>query len=158
MNLIQANKSHIKDIWFLRNDPLTRKASINSEEITWEEHNNWLKKNLNNKDMTIYIAELNNIIIGYIRFEKKFSETDTCSISISVDSKYHGLGYGSLLLRNGIIKFMRKTKNINKLIAVVKKNNLKSNKLFMKGNFIKESETDSEIKYSIKRSDNNYSI
>ena len=44
MKLTKANKSHIKDIWFLRNEPLTRKMSLNSEPISWEEHNNWLKK------------------------------------------------------------------------------------------------------------------
>jgi len=151
MKLIKANKSHIKDIWFLRNEPLTRKMSLNSEPISWEEHNNWLKKNLNNKDMIIYVAEIDKNSLGYLRFEKKISEQETYFVSISISSKYHGSGYGTYLLHNGIIKFFEEKKNINKLIAVIKKDNLKSKKLFLRQNFKKESETEYEITYGLKR-------
>ena len=151
MNLVQANKSHIRDIWYFRNDPISREMCFNSEEISWRDHKDWFEKNSLNKDMVIYVAEVDKVNLGYIRFDNTFLYPEKYSISIILSPKYRGLGYGRLLLRNGIIKFWDQRKNINKVIAIVKKKNINSIKLFLKENFKVEKETDSEIEYYLKR-------
>lgn len=50
-----------------RNDSETRKASLNSQTISVEEHQNWFKQSLQSEKRQIYIASVNGISVGMIR-------------------------------------------------------------------------------------------
>ena len=50
-----------------RNDPKTRKASHNMEEVQRDEHISWLIKTLNNRNRRLLIAEESGVPIGTIR-------------------------------------------------------------------------------------------
>ena len=52
-----ASTKDSDDILRWRNDPITRKMSIDSSKISQTTHNNWYKKSLKSKNCSIYIAE-----------------------------------------------------------------------------------------------------
>ena len=68
----KIKRTHIKDLWELRNNEQTRKISINSKPIHPNDHFIWFNKiNQNKTKIFIAIDKKNKKVIGYVRFEKK---------------------------------------------------------------------------------------
>ncbi len=69
-NKVNLRPATLKDADFLfkcRNDPQTREASHNTEEISLSEHLSWLERSLKNPDCIIMIAEKKGLLIGTVR-------------------------------------------------------------------------------------------
>ena len=104
------------------NDPKVREMSINSNMIYWQGHLNWLIKKLESQTCKIFILEQNDIPVGQIRFEY-FNEE--WGIDYSIGKQYRGQGLGQVILELSIPFFC------NYIIrAIVKQDNLPSNKIF----------------------------
>ncbi len=134
--LVSAKSCHSETIWEWRNDPITRKMSVNSEKVSWEEHTSWYEKVLLDKGKKLYVGEEEGIPIGVIRFDKCFDEEYVYQVSINISPAHRQKGYGKQLLTHGIRKLLKEVENCKFIKAEVKKDNESSNKLFKSFGFI----------------------
>ena len=123
-------------IWDWRNDPITRKMSVNSEKVSWEEHTSWYEKVLLDKCGKLYVGEEGGIPIGGVRFDKCDDEEYVYEVSINISPASRRKGFGKQLLTNGIRRLLKEVDNCKFIRAEVKKDNESSNKLFMLCGFI----------------------
>ena len=134
--IVSAKSCHSETIWEWRNDPITRKMSINSEKVSWEEHTSWYEKILLDKCMKLYVGEEEGIPIGVVRFDKCDDDEYVYEVSINISPAYRKKGFGKQLLTHGIRKLLKEVENCKFIRAEVKKDNLSSNKLFKSFGFI----------------------
>lgn len=131
-----------KDLLFeWANDKECRKNSFHSEAISYEEHCKWFSKQLVNQKCCMYLCYCENIPIGQVRIN---CEGEAGCISYFIASEYRGRGhaYNMLLLMECEMKG-----KIKQLTACVKYDNIASQMVFRKGNYIGIREKD-YIKYS----------
>ena len=64
-----ASINDAKILYLWRNDSMTRLSSHNTNKIKWNDHINWLKSMLDNKDKKIFIAKSNGKPVGTVRAE-----------------------------------------------------------------------------------------
>ena len=118
-------------IFEIANDDEVRKSSFNSEKILLEDHKNWFKNILNDDSVKFYVLEYEDDLIGQLRldFDEKYPV-----ISISLNKKYRGLGLSKILLSKGLELID------GKVIAYIKKENIRSISFFKSMGFKKECE------------------
>jgi UDP-2,4-diacetamido-2,4,6-trideoxy-beta-L-altropyranose hydrolase len=130
-------------------DPKIRTFSFQHHTITKEEHTLWFQKMIADTKCLYLIAETDDYILGSIRFD---IDNEKAIISYLIDSKYHGMGLGQILLRKGIdfLVNVKKTNNlfIKKIVGYVMKPNLPSIKAFEKLGF-KKFEEKNKFKFEL---------
>jgi len=114
-----------------RNDKATRMASHTTGEVKLEDHIEWLKSTLLNKNRNLYVAEENGVPVGTVRADY---DNGIYELSWTVSTKARGKGVGKWmvsLLANRIKDPIR---------AEVKKGNEASSKIaeFSEMKFVKE--------------------
>lgn len=121
------------------NDEAVRVNAINSEKIIWEVHKKWFQNKLSDKNITqIYIVENGDgHLIGQIRFDR---QVDEAVIDYSIDKNFRGKGYGASILEYGERKIKKVWPDIERLVGVVKPENLVSRKCFKKAGFTEKKE------------------
>lgn len=118
-------------IWEIRNDPQVRQFSRYSEEIDFENHDQWFKKvYLESHDNFCFVLSYWGKVIGYCRFDF-VDKQNGYSISLAIDPAHQGIGFGQFLLSESL----KKTPPGKDILAEIQKNNLRSIKLFQKNNF-----------------------
>tara|TARA_Y100000591_G_C21475913_1_gene518003 strand:- start:167 stop:616 length:450 start_codon:yes stop_codon:yes gene_type:complete len=139
---IKIRKVSIKDlefVYFLKNEVLARKNSINSNKILFKDHKIWFKKKIKDKNTLFYLILSENLEkIGTVRYDFEYL---FAKVSINIDLKFRNLGYGTIMLKET-------DKLINKnviLVAVVKKSNAKSLKIFKKNKYIILDKTSNQV-------------
>ncbi|MBE6508523.1 MAG: GNAT family N-acetyltransferase [Methanobrevibacter sp.] len=116
-------------IFEIANDDDVRKSSFNSEKIQLEDHKKWFNNILNDDSVKFHVLEYETDLIGQLRldFDEKYPV-----ISISLNKKYRGLGLSKILLSEGL-------KLIDgKVVAYIKKDNVRSISFFKSMGFKKE--------------------
>ena len=93
--LVSAKSCHSETIWEWRNDPITRKMSVNSEKVSWEEHTSWYEKFLLDKCRKLYVGEEEGIPIGVVRFDKCDDDEYVYEVSINISPAYRKKVLGS---------------------------------------------------------------
>jgi len=121
------------------NDPVVRKNAFNSNTISWRGHQEWYRHRLHDKNCYMYVIENDGIEIGQVRFDIVNSNAE---ISYSVDDKFRGKGIGKELLILAINELKNECSDISEINAKVKKQNIASNKIFMKLGFDAEEKND----------------
>ena len=114
------------------NEENVRKNSFSMEPILYEDHINWLVKNLKDKMCYMYIAYDGKQPVGQIRIN---IENEKAYISYSVDCAQRGKGYGLgmlMALEDEINQSQIPTK---KLVGLVKCENKASIKAFEKASY-----------------------
>jgi len=122
-----ADKSDCKDIYAWKSDIVSRTMSFNSNIPTYEEHFQWFNSSLNNKNRKLYIGEIGTTKIGVCRFDYD-SKIEVVEVSINMNPKFRGRGYGKLLLASSISTFQKVHKS--EFLAKIKPENLASLKIF----------------------------
>ena len=84
-----------------RNDPETRRNSINTGEVTPEEHALWMNRVLVEDVYKAYVASADDIPVGVVRLEFDFKEK-TCDLSFTVAPERRGRGYGSAMVAHAL--------------------------------------------------------
>jgi RimJ/RimL family protein N-acetyltransferase len=111
-----------------RNDPETRKQSLNDRRIASDVHARWLRTRLSSSaDVRIYVAERNGVPVGQARFERQpggFAE-----VSISVARTARGQGVGRLLIESASVRAAKEL-NVGEIVAIVKAQNRASLRAF----------------------------
>ena len=126
--------------------------------ISFKNHSNWFSKIIDSENDIIYIANINNIKIGYIKF--KIFNGSYSTISIIINPKYQNLGIGSKLLLKSLNK-LNKYMNINIFYSEILKKNKISLNFFKRNGFVEvENKKNIKISYNkknyllIKKNDN----
>ena len=122
------------DIWQWRNDQHTREMSLDSVPIGWISHDNWFRNTLKNSQRVTYVGYLEDRDkIGVCRFDID-SNLNIAYVSINLNPAYRGKKLSYPLLKLCMERFWTHTQI--SLIAIIKKNNLGSQKCFIAAGFI----------------------
>jgi UDP-2,4-diacetamido-2,4,6-trideoxy-beta-L-altropyranose hydrolase len=111
-----------------------RKYARNPNPPSWEEHIEWFKSCLADPSRLLYLlADGQKNIVGLLRLDKLIEKTnarDTYEISILISPEHQGKG----LATSALIKLKKLHKNAT-YIATIDKNNISSQKAFVKVGF-----------------------
>lgn len=146
--LRKATKGDMMLLYKWANDKEVRKNAFHTHTISLEEHKSWYQKMINSENCSIFIYMKNEIPIGQIRLNY---EGNCATIDYSIDKKYQGQGYSSMMLILAEKEILSTRNDIKYFNAEVKIDNIASRKNFEKLGY-KSVEI---IKYS-KKLDNNY--
>jgi spore coat polysaccharide biosynthesis protein SpsF len=118
------------------NDPTSRENSYHKNEIKYSDHMNWFTNKLNSKLCFFYLFfNDENIPAGQVRIEKNADENSKeAIISVSVDFKFRGKGFGKEMIRTATDDFLNKFIEY-KVIAYVFSKNMSSYKSFINAGF-----------------------
>lgn len=118
-----------------RNDQETRSQSISQDEISQVEHMSWLKRSLESKTRTIFIAEAHGQAIGTIRLDNK--DNDQIELSWTIGREFRGKGYGRMILDT-----VCRQNDHQKLLATIRSENTASMSMAKKCGFLLKNESD----------------
>jgi L-amino acid N-acyltransferase YncA len=127
IGLRAADKSDCEDVYAWRSDIVSRSMSFNSNIPSYEEHSLWFNSSLNNTDRKLYIGEIGSTKIGVCRFDHN-TKSGVVEVSINMNPKCRGRGYGKRLLASGMRAFQKIYKT--EFLAKIKPENLASLKIF----------------------------
>ena len=122
-----ADKSDCEDVYAWRSDIVSRTMFFNSNIPSYEEHFQWFNSSLNNSDRKLYIGEIGSTKIGVCRFDHN-TKSRVVEVSINMNPKFRGRGYGKRLLASSIRAFQKIYKT--EFLAKIKPENLASLKTF----------------------------
>ncbi len=128
INIRKTDITDVKDLFEWRNDNLSRKMMLNSNMIEWNDHLNWHKKVLKNKNIVVLIC-INEYQqkIGVVHFK---IDAKNITIAINLSPKYRGKGFSKNCILLAINFFKKEFPDNRKICAQIKKNNIISLKLF----------------------------
>lgn len=135
--------------WEWRNDPLTRKMSLNEGVITWEGHQAWYRAAQLDPKKTLLMAWQGTHRVGIVRFEAL--DDDTVEISIAVSPEMRGKHIGKAVLQAGCRYAFQKL-NAKKIAADIKNENEPSIRLFESVGFKIDHEKEGVRSYFLKKS------
>ena len=92
----QAGKDDLKNIFEWRNNKKIRDVSINSAPISWEEHQRWFDAVLTNKNCLLVIGTTGNKTVGVARFDIANIEAEV-SIYLVPEGGFAGHGHNLLM-------------------------------------------------------------
>jgi RimJ/RimL family protein N-acetyltransferase len=127
-------------------DAVVRQYSLNKSEITLESHKNWFNSKLNDNDCLYFIAEKGKDQVGSFRLD--LSSDGSGYISYLIDPTFHGNGYGSELLRQGV-RIAKDNPSIKNIIGEVMIENKASVKAFENLGFTIISKTNGLFRYKL---------
>lgn len=131
INFRLAEPTDIKSYFNWANDDSVRNVSFNSEKITYQDHQVWFEKQLNDENCFMYVF-YSHIDIGQVRIQK-ITDNDAI-INISLDEKFRGKGYGVQMLTMSTELFRESFPNII-INAYIKVENIASKIVFEKSKF-----------------------
>ncbi len=114
------------------NDEVTRTNAFNTDSITWEEHNEWFSRMMDNLFEHQYIMMGDDKAIGQIRLSV---EDDTAEIDYSIDHRFRGKGYGNAIVCLVKEKIKEDLPVVKRVVAKVKPANISSYQCFCKNGF-----------------------
>ena len=124
---VDVSIDHKELLFEWSNDVMTRENSISSEKIQLEEHNEWMKKMLENEEIKCHIFLQKGREVGMLRIDP-FSLGNR--ISFSVDKRERGKGIGSKIIMFAINQYSN-----SPLFADVLLTNSSSQAIFKKFGF-----------------------
>ena len=139
ITIVNADKSHSRDIWEWRNDPVTRYFSRNKEEVKWNEHEKWFENSLKNPKKFLYVGVSlgsKKMPMGIIRFDLINPKKYYYEVSINIAPIMRGKGLGPFLLNYGTQAFDCEVNKCNRIYAELKVDNNASIKLFTSAGYI----------------------
>lgn len=136
--LVTATLADSARVFAWRNDPQTRRFSINPEEISWDDHGRWFDGVLADQSRHLLIAKDDRGEVGVFRLDM---EDGTAEISIYLVPGLAGRGYGTAILDAGI-NWAKDNLTAASLTAKVAQRNEASVRLFAKAGFALIGETD----------------
>jgi len=134
LSLRPAGETDRERLWEWANDPAVRAASFRQELIPWERHVEWFRSQLGDRCFRIYIAlDSSQNPIGAVRFQL---EGERAVVSITVDKKARGKGYGGNMLQMAAQELFQSSPAVA-VDAYVKADNEASQRLFESAGFRK---------------------
>lgn len=132
MTLRRISAQDSRLLWDWNNQPDVRAASFSTSPIPWENHTRWFDSKLEDPRSLILVAHhVEGSPLGQVRYEKSDGEA---VVSVVVDSKFRGKGYGSAILCRSAEEAF-KILGVNAINAYVKESNPASCKAFINAGF-----------------------
>lgn len=121
-----------------RNDPATRAASVDTDEVDLDTHTAWLDRSLARTDRLLFIGEAarTDQPVGALRFDEV--EPGLWEVSITIAPELRGLGWSGKLLAEGVAHMA----SASALTARVRTENERSLRLFDEAGFARTHATD----------------
>lgn len=116
-----------------------RENALNSQRIEWKKHQTWFREKISSPNSKIYILENGNLPIGQIRYDRK--EQGFWYMDFFIEQKFRGLGLGKKIIE------LSRSNISGPVKALVKKENLASNKVFQKLGFEKTQSEKGFVEY-----------
>ncbi len=131
-----AQDEDCKLLWEWANDPVVRASAFSSETIGWDEHVEWFRSKLNDRNCRILVClDASALAVGQIRFDRHgVSDAD---LDITVDGRLRGLGLASRLIDLGA-NWAFQEWGLTRLNAFVKPENIASAKAFERAGFTRK--------------------
>lgn len=127
-----AVQNDSKIIYDLSNDPSVRIQSINQNQISWKEHQNWFSKKLADDNYIFFLAfDKEDNFIGQVKFEL---ENENAIIGISLTKDFRGSGLSKKILID-TTKRIFSSYNIKNIIAYIRPENTASIRSFESAEF-----------------------
>lgn len=140
-----AKIEDMKEVFELSNDNLVRSNSFNQKKIDWEDHKIWFKNKIKDKNCIFYLVKnTDNNLISQIRIDK--INPNEGDISISIAPLFRGKGYGANILKL-VSEKVTSEKNIKKINAYIKNENIASKKMFEKAGYILKENYFEKVRY-----------
>ncbi|MEO7851673.1 MAG: UDP-2,4-diacetamido-2,4,6-trideoxy-beta-L-altropyranose hydrolase [Rubrivivax sp.] len=121
-----------------RNHPATREMSLESREIAWTEHHQWLLRTLADPARLLLVASVGSIRVGVVRFDGK--PDARAAVSLYLDPQLQGLGLGSAMLLAGERRACRQAPPPLGFEARVVAANVGSQRLFKSAGYLQHGE------------------
>ncbi|MGG1676525.1 GNAT family N-acetyltransferase [Neobacillus sp. NRS-1170] len=130
--LRKVEKNDIVNVFNLSNEDYVREYSLNKEKIEWDEHVKWFEKVLQNDNFFYVVSNKDHEFLGQIRYKV---ENKNATVSISLSKEIVGKGKSRSLLTESMVLLKKECPSIENIIAYISKDNVPSQKLFVKANF-----------------------
>lgn len=111
------------------NEKVVRENAFSTSPIPYSDHVNWFRNSLESDSRSIFICMIDSKPVGMIRIDVENTEA---IISYLVSQNYRGNGIGTQMLNLLQSIVVNEYKYIDKLIGLVKKENIASCKVFEK--------------------------
>ena len=139
-NQVRLRPAALKDlieIWRLANDPYVRAHSFNQRPIPLDHHLDWYKKRLSSPGSCTFVAEVNGIHAGQIRYDR--SDAGHLDLHFAVSPQFRQKGVGTGLLAKSCQVACSKL-NARCARGIVLQSNTPSVKTFLKAGFARAGE------------------
>ena len=127
VNIRPATLGDSRRVWTWRNDSESRENSRSRDLIAWTDHASWFARRLADSRNLMLIGVVRNEPVGVVRFDH--SANDELEVSINLAPDKRGTGLGTKLLATACAAVTEERPRTS-LIAYVKKENLRSRRLF----------------------------
>ena len=127
--LVKKHKSHLNEIFDIQTQGDVRKYAIKNKSITLQEHKKWFKKMLSLNLYHHFLIKKNFSTLGLVSYKPS---NEGFVISIIIKKKFQNKNYAYNAIKSSLIYPEIANK---KIIAMVKKDNINSIKLFKKLDF-----------------------
>ncbi|MDP3789218.1 MAG: GNAT family N-acetyltransferase [Candidatus Omnitrophota bacterium] len=127
----RADKSDCIDLFKWRNDPETRKNSVNgTDEVPLEDHIKWFKSKLKDPKTRLYIGISGKNKVGLMRFD---IGGDIIKVGTNVNPAFRGMGVGSRIMDLTTGRIYREFKKL--IVAEIRNDNIASIKMCAKNGY-----------------------
>lgn len=134
LSVRRATADDVVLLWEWRNDPVVRQNSFNSDPIPWAEHQMWFAGRVASPGTRIYLLEDDGRPVAQIRYERL--EGSIAQVGgLSVVAHERGKSYGKKILLETVAMVCTEL-SVRRIFAVVKANNLSSERAFKSSGFI----------------------
>ena len=131
LTLRWARAEDCRLVWEWANAAEVRAVSFTSHSIPWDSHVAWFDAKLADPQVFLYIAEDNGVAVGQIRYDML---NDDAVVSVSLDPKCRGRGYGAKVIEIGTVEIFGKS-NARTIHAYIKPGNDASVSAFARAGF-----------------------
>ena len=133
MDMRLAKEEDLLPLFELTNDRMVRQNSFSTHAISLDEHRNWFYATLKNRARRLFVFYEKEKLIGQVRFD--IEENNSAVISISIGANYRGFGLALCLLEKALRHFHERERQISKIYAYVKTENMASRYAFIRAGF-----------------------
>ncbi|MHA1169620.1 MAG: GNAT family N-acetyltransferase, partial [Candidatus Hodarchaeales archaeon] len=151
-----AEEDDCRFLFDLRNHPIMREASFNTDEILINHHEAWFEKTLKDSNTIIFVGlDDSEERYGMVRFTK---DCNIATVSVALSPSLHGKGHGTSLLEEGCGLYLSQEKEVHEIIAEIKKSNVASVRAFSKAGFVETGRENDRVNMRLYRSLQEYRI
>lgn len=127
LSFIKAGAEHLHTTFEWASDATVRAYSFNQHPISFEEHQHWYIKKIEQPNCMYLLGKWANDIVGSLRFD---ITSNDALISYLIAPQYHGKGLGRILLAKGLAYLSQHNNTVTTATGFVLPQNIASVKVF----------------------------
>jgi RimJ/RimL family protein N-acetyltransferase len=132
IELRRATQADAELFFAWRNHPEIVELSTSRVEVTWAEHQEWLRRTLATASARVFVVAVDGIPAGQVRFSS--TDVGDCAVSIYLLPPFPGRGLGVRVLGEACERAFHEL-DVTRVLAFIRDDNLRSIKAFRKAGF-----------------------